>query len=92
MTQTGEDSETLSGSATGSGTPARRCRARRSRRRGDGQPLLEATLGGPGDLLLGDDRRTLHGVSPIRTLDGHQPARRGRPGDVLVTTLVPAEN
>ncbi|GGT15821.1 2OG-Fe dioxygenase family protein [Streptomyces chromofuscus] len=55
---------------------------------GEGRPLLEVTLGEPADLLLGDDRRTLHGVAPLHSLDGENPARR----DVLVTTLVPAED
>ncbi|MGH3542052.1 MAG: 2OG-Fe dioxygenase family protein, partial [Mycobacterium sp.] len=36
-----------------------------------------------GSLLMGDDRRTVHGVSPIRTLDGSAPALR----DVLVITF-----
>ncbi|WP_407686620.1 2OG-Fe dioxygenase family protein [Mycobacterium sp. HUMS_1102779] len=48
-----------------------------------GRPLLTATLTEPGELLLGDDRRTLHGVSPIRPLDPRAPAQR----DVLVVTL-----
>ncbi|MEU9487480.1 2OG-Fe dioxygenase family protein [Streptomyces decoyicus] len=52
----------------------------------DGPELLSATLDEPASLLLSDDRRTLHGVSPIRPLDPSQPARR----DVLVTTLTPA--
>ncbi|MGK5629316.1 2OG-Fe dioxygenase family protein [Streptomyces sp. URMC 123] len=51
----------------------------------DGAPLLRTTLGEPGALLLGDDRRTLHEVSPIHPLDPAAPARR----DVLVTTLLP---
>lgn len=50
-----------------------------------GQPLLATTLAEPGALLLGDDRRTLHGVSPIRPLDPAEPARR----DVLVVTFAP---
>jgi hypothetical protein len=37
-------------------------------------------------MLLGDDRRTLHGVSPIRPLDPTRPARR----DVLVITFAPS--
>ncbi|MFF9867399.1 2OG-Fe dioxygenase family protein [Streptomyces sp. NPDC013953] len=51
----------------------------------DGAHLLTTTLSEPGSLLLGDDRRTLHEVSPIRPLDPARPARR----DVLVTTLLP---
>lgn len=50
-----------------------------------GAPLLRTTLGKPGTLLLADDRRTLHEVSPIRPLDPARAARR----DVLVTTLRP---
>ena len=33
-----------------------------------GRQLLATTLCEPGTLLLGDDRRTLHGVSPVRSL------------------------
>jgi hypothetical protein len=51
----------------------------------DGQPLLATTLAEPGALLLGDDRRTLHDVSPIRPVDPSAPAQR----DVLVITLAP---
>ncbi|MGK5543755.1 2OG-Fe dioxygenase family protein [Streptomyces sp. URMC 127] len=51
----------------------------------DGAHLLTTTLSEPGSLLLGDDRRTLHEVSPIRPLDPARHARR----DVLVTTLLP---
>ncbi|MFZ2173163.1 MAG: 2OG-Fe dioxygenase family protein [Rhodococcus sp. (in: high G+C Gram-positive bacteria)] len=51
----------------------------------DGRGLVTTTLSEPGTLLLGDDRRTLHGVSPIRPVDPAQPARR----DVLVITFVP---
>ena len=47
--------------------------------------LLSATLSEPGTLLLGDDRSTLHGVSPIRPVDPAQPAIR----DVLVITFAP---
>jgi hypothetical protein len=50
-----------------------------------GHQLLTTTLTEPGTLLLGDDRRTLHGVSPIRPLDPAEPARR----DVLVITFAP---
>lgn len=49
----------------------------------DGKQLLATTLSEPGTLLLGDDRRTLHQVSPIRPLAPSRPACR----DVLVTTL-----
>jgi hypothetical protein len=51
----------------------------------DGNPLMTTTLAEPGTLLLGDDRRTLHGVSPIRPVDPAQPAQR----DVLVITFAP---
>lgn len=51
----------------------------------DGHQVLSTTLSEPGTLLLGDDRRTLHGVSPIRALDPAEPARR----DVLVITFAP---
>ncbi|MFJ8828030.1 2OG-Fe dioxygenase family protein [Streptomyces sp. NPDC102467] len=46
----------------------------------DGEHLLTTTLTVPGDLLLGDDRRTLHSVTPVRPLDATAPAHR----DVLV--------
>lgn len=49
----------------------------------DGKHLLTTTLCEPGTLLLGDDRRTVHGVSPIRPLDESAPASR----DVLVVTF-----
>lgn len=49
----------------------------------DGGEVLTTTLAERGTLLLGDDRSTLHGVSPIRPLDATRPAHR----DVLVTTL-----
>ena len=52
----------------------------------DGRQLLATTLAEPGTLMLGDDRRTLHGVSPIRPLDGSGPAQR----DVLVVTFASA--
>ncbi|OBH76534.1 hypothetical protein A5681_00935 [Mycobacterium scrofulaceum] len=52
----------------------------------DGKQLLAATLAEPGTLMLGDDRRTLHGVSPIRPIDGSGPAQR----DVLVITFASA--
>jgi hypothetical protein len=48
-----------------------------------GHRLLRTTLRQPGTLLLGDDRRTLHGVSPIRPLNPAEPAQR----DVLVITF-----
>ncbi|MHA7651557.1 2OG-Fe dioxygenase family protein [Mycobacterium sp. ML4] len=50
-----------------------------------GRPLLTTTLAEPGALLVGDDRRTLHGVSPMRPIDGSGPAQR----DVLVMTVAP---
>jgi hypothetical protein len=52
----------------------------------DGRHMLTTTLDEPGTLLLGDDRRTLHGVSPIRPRDPAEPARR----DVLVITFAPS--
>ena len=52
----------------------------------DGRTLLSTTLAEPGTLMLGDDRRTLHGVSPIRPIDGSGPAQR----DVLVITFASA--
>ncbi|OBI20607.1 2OG-Fe dioxygenase family protein [Mycobacterium sp. E2497] len=52
----------------------------------DGRQLLATTLVEPGTLMLGDDRRTLHGVSPIRPIDGSGPAQR----DVLVITFASA--
>ncbi len=51
----------------------------------DGRRLLTTTLTEPGTLLLGDDRRILHGVSPIRPVDPAEPAQR----DVLVITFAP---
>jgi hypothetical protein len=50
-----------------------------------GNPLLATTLSQPGTMLLGDDRRTLHGVSPIGPADRRRPAMR----DVLVITFAP---
>ncbi|BBZ10294.1 hypothetical protein MBRA_04890 [Mycobacterium branderi] len=50
---------------------------------GAGRQLLATTLSEPGTLLLGDDRRTVHGVSPIRPVDRSAPAVR----DVLVITF-----
>jgi hypothetical protein len=49
----------------------------------NGRRLLTATLAEPGTLLLGDDRRTLHRVSPVRPIDSSGPAQR----DVLVITF-----
>ncbi|MFF9393456.1 2OG-Fe dioxygenase family protein [Streptomyces griseoluteus] len=46
----------------------------------DGQVLRTHTLAEPGDLLLGDDRRTLHSVTPVHPVDATAPAHR----DVLV--------
>lgn len=54
----------------------------------DGRHLLASTLSEPGTLLLGDDRRTLHGVTPIRPVDPSRPARR----DVLVVTFAPPDH
>jgi hypothetical protein len=51
-----------------------------------GRRLLTTTLAEPGTLLLGDDRRTLHSVSPIRPISGSRPAQR----DVLVITFASA--
>lgn len=51
----------------------------------NGKLLLNATLREPGALLLGDDRRTLHSVSPVRPIDRRRPAYR----DVLVVTFAP---
>ncbi|MCV7152434.1 2OG-Fe dioxygenase family protein [Mycolicibacterium pyrenivorans] len=51
----------------------------------DGRRLSTTTLAEPGTLLLGDDRRTLHRVSPIRPADPEGPAQR----DVLVITFAP---
>jgi hypothetical protein len=51
-----------------------------------GHRLLAATLREPGTLLVGDDRRTLHGVTPVRPRDTSRPAQR----DVLVITFAPS--
>lgn len=51
-----------------------------------GGKILAITLQEPGTLLVGDDRRTLHGVSPIRPRDPSRPAQR----DVLVITFAPS--
>ncbi|BBU24049.1 2OG-Fe dioxygenase family protein [Mycobacterium xenopi] len=50
-----------------------------------GRGLLTTTLCEPGTLLLVDDRRTMHAVSPIRPRDRAAPAQR----DVLVITFAP---
>ncbi len=50
----------------------------------DGRLLLTTTLSEPGALLLGDDRRTLHSVSPVSPMDRSRPAYR----DVLVVTFM----
>lgn len=52
-----------------------------------GRQLLATTLSEPGTLLLGDDRRTVHGVTLIQPVDPNQPAQR----DVLVITFAPSE-
>jgi hypothetical protein len=51
----------------------------------DGHEILRTTLAAPGTLLVGDDRRTWHGVDPIEPVDPAAPARR----DVLVVTFMP---
>ncbi|MFE1576043.1 2OG-Fe dioxygenase family protein [Streptomyces fradiae] len=51
----------------------------------EGGEILSVTLREPASLLLSDDRRTLHGVSPVRPVDPSRPAHR----DVLVTTFTP---
>jgi hypothetical protein len=51
----------------------------------DGRQRLTVTLQEPGTLLMSDDRRSLHGVSPICPRDLSLPARR----DVLVVTFAP---
>lgn len=51
-----------------------------------GRHLLSVILDEPATLLLGDDRRSLHGVSPIRPRDPARSARR----DVLVVTFAPS--
>jgi hypothetical protein len=48
----------------------------------DGTPLGRFTLVAPGDAVLLDDRRIMHGVTPIRAAQGKQPAYR----DALVVT------
>jgi len=49
----------------------------------DGRQLVATTLAEPGMLLLGDDRRTLHDVTPVRPIDSSGPAQC----DVLVITF-----
>jgi hypothetical protein len=49
----------------------------------DEREILTTTMSDPGTLLVGDDRRTWHSVSPIRPVDVNAPAVR----DVLVVTL-----
>lgn len=46
----------------------------------DGEPLVTTTLSEPGDILLGDDRRTLHAVTAVRPEDIEEPGHR----DVLI--------
>ncbi|GLV27529.1 hypothetical protein TomTYG75_00560 [Sphingobium sp. TomTYG75] len=52
----------------------------------DGTALGEFTLARPGDTVLIDDRRILHGVTEIRPIDPRQAAWR----DALVVTLAAA--
>ena len=51
----------------------------------NGKHVLTTTLSEPGTLLVGDDRRTRHGVTRIQPIDPAGPARR----DVLVVTFTP---
>ena len=53
----------------------------------DGHEILRTTLAEPATLLVGDDRRTWHGVDPIEPVDPEAPARR----DVLVVTFMRPE-
>lgn len=46
----------------------------------DGELLVTTTLREPGDILLGDDRRTHHEVTAVRTEDAGEPGHR----DVLI--------
>lgn len=48
-----------------------------------GRRLLTATSAEPGTLVLGDDRRTKHSVSPVRPIDSSGPAQH----DVLMITF-----
>ena len=50
----------------------------------DGAPLGEFTLIQPGDTMLIDDHRILHGVTEIHPVDAARPAWR----DALVVTFV----
>lgn len=50
----------------------------------DGAPLGEFTLAEPGDAVLIDDHRIMHGVTEIHAIDPAQPAWR----DALVVTFV----
>ena len=52
-----------------------------------GRQLLRTTLAEPGTLLLGDDRRTLHGVSPISPDRRLRAGAAGRAGDHLRTAM-----
>jgi hypothetical protein len=52
----------------------------------DGTPLGEFMLAEPGDAMLIDDRRILHGVTEIHAVDPAQPAWR----DALVVTFAQA--
>lgn len=48
-----------------------------------GQPGIDRfTLAAPGDAVLLDDHRVMHGVTPIRPIEPHRPAHR----DVFVAT------
>jgi hypothetical protein len=49
----------------------------------DEREILATTMSEPGTLLVGDDRRTWHSVSPVRPVDVDAPAVR----DVLVVTF-----
>jgi hypothetical protein len=46
----------------------------------DGDHLITTTLSEPGDILLGDDRRTVHEVTPVRPESIEEPGHR----DVLI--------
>ncbi|UXY28701.1 2OG-Fe dioxygenase family protein [Streptomyces sp. HUAS TT20] len=46
----------------------------------EGEHLMTTTLSQAGDILLGDDRRTLHSVTPVKPVDPDLAAHR----DVLV--------
>jgi hypothetical protein len=50
------------------------------------RPLWQRTLDAPMDLLIGDDNRTMHAVTPITPRDPHAPAFR----DVLVVAFTKA--